>query len=564
MMINNSSNSSSSGGIFSSKACFVCGRTDSRYTWTSQDYPGKIFCTKKCLNRFDNKPSIKQNTYSPKKTQSTENTLNPFKWVSPPFKLPFYRNIVWINYFHQTTGLIDHHNFLKSKGINFKTFSKEKNSKKTSYIRYMSQTVHYCRDVLKQYLISENSFDFKKELQSIHNAQIENELKFLCFYFIIILMIIDGEYSKAINEYDRINEEYNLNCNYSSYEDEETFHQDLHDKFFRLTDRDSFECSIHTLINFFRFYTKSPLSHKQSEGYLREFLNGNFTIGKPIYRSIVVKRFYDEYISIFTEKVNNNLNAFYDNIPKYQGGKRISTKKFLLDCLIDFPVCIDIPYGNSEEGIEEQLYLADSTPIDTYSPISEHHYRTQKSFENNLNKHYKGKDVIIKADKIFNKLNNLPKQIIIITGGGYDRVKASFTEIVKQYAIDSEKELRELKGLHQKGEKWVNETLLYNSIKTKYPEYTVHHDYGTKWLKPQRLDVYIEEINVGVEYQGKQHQEPVEFFGGIEGFKKIQERDAKKKRLCEENNCTLIYVYPDESDEVVDKKIEETVGSLKV
>ena len=42
-----------------------------------------IFCTKKCLNRFKNNPSLEQNTYSPKNTQSkgkkassSKNTIN--------------------------------------------------------------------------------------------------------------------------------------------------------------------------------------------------------------------------------------------------------------------------------------------------------------------------------------------------------------------------------------------------------------------------------------------------------------------------------------------------------
>ena len=35
----------------------------------------------------------------------------------------------------------------------------------------------------------------------------------------------------------------------------------------------------------------------------------------------------------------------------------------------------------------------------------------------------------------------------------------------------------------------------------------------------------------------------------------------KMLKLCEENNCTLVYIYPDESDEIVDKKIKETVDS---
>jgi hypothetical protein len=44
------------------------------------------------------------------------------------------------------------------------------------------------------------------------------------------------------------------------------------------------------------------------------------------------------------------------------------------------------------------------------------------------------------------------------------------------------------------------------------------------------------------EYQGKQHYEAVDFFGGIDSFEKNIERDNRKKGLAIKNNCDLIYV----------------------
>ena len=61
------------------------------------------------------------------------------------------------------------------------------------------------------------------------------------------------------------------------------------------------------------------------------------------------------------------------------------------------------------------------------------------------------------------------------------------------------------------------------------------------WLGKQSLDFYLSEYNIGIECQGEQHFESLEFFQGDEGLKKIQERDELKKKLCEENNINLIY-----------------------
>ena len=59
-----------------------------------------------------------------------------------------------------------------------------------------------------------------------------------------------------------------------------------------------------------------------------------------------------------------------------------------------------------------------------------------------------------------------------------------------------------------------------------------------------KLDFYLEEQGqkFAIEYNGIQHYEPVEFFGGESEFVKQQERDSEKKKYCQENNITLICI----------------------
>jgi len=46
---------------------------------------------------------------------------------------------------------------------------------------------------------------------------------------------------------------------------------------------------------------------------------------------------------------------------------------------------------------------------------------------------------------------------------------------------------------------------------------------------------------VAIEYQGKQHYEPVEFFGGREGYRSNRERDDRKRRVCRSNGVKVVY-----------------------
>ena len=47
-------------------------------------------------------------------------------------------------------------------------------------------------------------------------------------------------------------------------------------------------------------------------------------------------------------------------------------------------------------------------------------------------------------------------------------------------------------------------------------------------MSKQRFDIYIPSKKTGIEYQGLQHYQAVDFFGGDEGYKKNTEQDMKK------------------------------------
>ena len=53
-------------------------------------------------------------------------------------------------------------------------------------------------------------------------------------------------------------------------------------------------------------------------------------------------------------------------------------------------------------------------------------------------------------------------------------------------------------------------------------------------------------IKTAIEYQGRQHFEEVNIFGGKDGLKITIERDKYKKNVCKENNVKLLYFLPKE------------------
>ena len=72
-----------------------------------------------------------------------------------------------------------------------------------------------------------------------------------------------------------------------------------------------------------------------------------------------------------------------------------------------------------------------------------------------------------------------------------------------------------------------------------------------EWLRDKsklRCDFYLPKYNTVIEYNGRQHYELIEHFGGKSNFERGQKRDNIKRKLLEENKIKLIEVRYDEKD----------------
>lgn len=116
------------------------------------------------------------------------------------------------------------------------------------------------------------------------------------------------------------------------------------------------------------------------------------------------------------------------------------------------------------------------------------------------------------------------------------------SEFITNITREAENSIREKFGIPKVGEGWVGETLLYYEIKEAFANLDVQQHASPKWLGRQHLDIFIPSISVGIEYQGEQHDQPVDFFGGEEAFIQNQKRDQRKLRLCKRHGVHLIYV----------------------
>lgn len=73
-------------------------------------------------------------------------------------------------------------------------------------------------------------------------------------------------------------------------------------------------------------------------------------------------------------------------------------------------------------------------------------------------------------------------------------------------------------------------------------DYGVDYNYGYVLPNKLHLDFYIPKKKLGIEYDGIQHYEPRDIFGGEMEFKKQRERDKRKDKYCIDHEITLIRI----------------------
>ena len=98
------------------------------------------------------------------------------------------------------------------------------------------------------------------------------------------------------------------------------------------------------------------------------------------------------------------------------------------------------------------------------------------------------------------------------------------------------KECSKVKSL---GERKISQYLEENNI-----EFIAEHRFvDCRDINPLPFDFYIPNYNICIEYQGEQHDRPVDFFGGKKAFTIRKKHDEIKEKYCEQNNIHLVTIH---------------------
>ena len=102
-----------------------------------------------------------------------------------------------------------------------------------------------------------------------------------------------------------------------------------------------------------------------------------------------------------------------------------------------------------------------------------------------------------------------------------------------------------------KGERKIKAFLDFNNIVYRQQE-------RLNAFKKAPYDFYLPDYNLLIEFQGIQHFQPVEHFGGVEGYQKQIEIDAKKQEIaksCQKELLIITYKQIEEINEILAQRL---------
>ena len=143
-------------------------------------------------------------------------------------------------------------------------------------------------------------------------------------------------------------------------------------------------------------------------------------------------------------------------------------------------------------------------------------------------------------------------------------VASDCSDTVKFLSKEAENKARSIAGVPKIGEGWISETALFRKLEAEFSNTKVVQHGRPTWLGRQHFDIWFPNWKIAVEYHGRQHFEPVEFFGGKEVFHETVERDKRKAKLAKRHGVKLLIVTEADNHDDIVQEINNIVKKRKV
>lgn len=144
-------------------------------------------------------------------------------------------------------------------------------------------------------------------------------------------------------------------------------------------------------------------------------------------------------------------------------------------------------------------------------------------------------------------LTDYPKSLledfVLFVGERLKKDPSSFKDVYEdldfrfKFMREVEQAFRKKNGVARIGEGNVTQHALFKLIRVHFPKAV--YEYSPRFLMGQRYDIYIPSLKLAIEYNGIQHYQPVQKFGGADGFEQTKMLDERKRQVSAKNGVRV-------------------------
>lgn len=241
------------------------------------------------------------------------------------------------------------------------------------------------------------------------------------------------------------------------------------------------------------------------------------------------------------------------------GGKKLNTDEFIKRA--------KLVHGDKYDYSEVNY-------VNAITKVIIFHKECQRKFEQIPNSHLSGRNCSLCCRTVKRTTEEFIKLAKMMHGNDYDYSGVDYVNNKTKVAILHNKckkicyqvPINHLKGFGcyhcnvSKGALYIREFLRNKGI-----PFVMEHKYpDCRYKKPLAFDFYLPEINMCIEFDGIQHFEPIEIFGGVEMFKLQIKKDMIKNIYCLDEKIHLLRIKYDADIKGKMENIYEYYDNLRI
>lgn len=190
-------------------------------------------------------------------------------------------------------------------------------------------------------------------------------------------------------------------------------------------------------------------------------------------------------------------------------------------------IVFNLPTEHDEWSLEETRFVINAEETLRQSNSDLNKQKFNEILENKIKEH---------------KIQWIRNKYWYLVASRMDEIKSQIHKYRREIYNTVEDITREEFGVKRIGQKWISESVLALIVERIFTDYKIIRHHRPDWLEGLELDIHIPDLAIAFEYQGQQHYQSIDIWGGDDALRKQKQRDKRKAQICRNMNIRLVSI----------------------